>query len=453
MGQAIATLTAIMIGGFRISTLGNLFGMGDVSLGIFAVPFTVLAIIGVTNAVNLLDGLDGLAGGVSAIAATAMAVLALHTGNKPLLVMAVALVGSVLGFLRNNSYPATIFMGDTGSLFLGYCMGLFSVILVAQGDGGISAAVPLLILAVPVLDTLYVMWMRMRAGKNLFLPDNNHIHHRFLDLGVGHKFTVIIVYLFSYLLAALAGIFHNLPTYQLMALLAFAYTIIYIVAKGFSRIIGRKRQQLIRNNRSLRDTRFYRRLVAVTRFLKFGVKYLIIMALSLSIFIPSPATGETIIICTFLLLFSVVLIFLTNDRGNRFLLFVLYFDGAFVIFLMENLGRSITFLQVPLLFFSHLIFFILFLMVGIKIFIRNRTGEMLSSPIEYLILFIVISVPLFPMELTQRYHLLTVAGKSVILFAAYKLILMRQAWRNRKIIVATLFALLMVTVKGYFWGG
>jgi hypothetical protein len=113
------------------------------------------------------------------------------------------------------------------------------------------------------------------------------------------------------------------------------------------------------------------------------------------------------------------------------------------------MGRSITFFQVPLLYFSHLIFFVLFLMVGIKVFMRNRTGEMLSSPIEYLILFIVISVPLFPTEFTHRYHLMTVAGKSVILFAAYKLTLMRQARRNRKIIVATLFALLIVTVKGY----
>ena len=449
LGQVIATATAALIGGFSISSLGNLFGMGEVVLGMFAVPFTVLAVVGVTNAINLLDGLDGLAGGVSTIAAVAIGVLAFNTGNTHLLIMAVALVGAVLGFLKYNSYPASIFMGDAGSLFLGYCMGLFSVMLVAQSNGTIAAAVPLVILAVPVLDTLYVMWMRMKAGENPFLPDNKHIHHRFLDLGVGHKFTVVMVYSFTYIMAVLAWTCHNSPSYILLGMLAFVYTIIYLLLRVLSQVIVRNRQQLSTSNQSLRDTRFYRRLVEVAQNLKTGIKYLIVMALSLSVFVPSLAASETTVICILLLVLSGALVFMTNDWGNRFFLFVLYFDGAFIIYLMENLGRSTTFFTVPILFCSHLIFLILFILIGIKVFLRKRTAEMFNSPIEYLILFIIISASLLPMEFTSRYHLMTVAGKSVILFAGYKLILMRQTRRNRKIIVATLVALLVLAVKKY----
>jgi UDP-GlcNAc:undecaprenyl-phosphate GlcNAc-1-phosphate transferase len=447
MGQTIAVLTAVLIGGVMITSLGNLFGTGEIGLGIFSLPFTLLTTVGVINAINLLDGLDGLAGGVSAIAAAVIGILAYQAGNGQITAMTIALLGSVLGFLRFNSYPASIFMGDAGSLFLGYAMGLFSVMMVTLSNGTISVAVPLLILAVPVLDTLYVIWRRLKEGKNLFQPDNNHIHHRFLDLGTGHRFTVILVYLLAYTTALLAVVFHSLPTYQLLGLLAISYPLIYLLLRELCSMVEKKRQQLIRSDLSFRDMRLYRRLVWVSHHLRTGVKYLILVALSLSLFIPSVSAIETVIICSFLIILSGALVFLTNDWGNRFLLFVLYFDGAFIIYLVENMGRYIHFSHFPLNLFSHLVFLVLFLIVGAEAVLRNRIGEMISSPIDYLIFFLIVSVPLMPNDFTRQYHLLTVAGKSIILFGAYKLILMRQARRNRKVIAATLLALLVAALK------
>ena len=261
---------------------------------------------------------------------------------------------------------------------------------------------------------------------------------------------MIVVYTFSYVMAALAGIFHRLPNYRLLLLLLFAYMIVYLIIREFSRLVGRKRGQLIQSNQSLRDTRFFRRMVYFSHHLKVWLKYLIIAALSLTLFLPSPPATETRVICLILLSLTGALLFMTGRRENRFLLFILYFDGAFIIYQMENLGRAFTVLSIPVLVLSHGAFLLLFVLTGVKVFMRNRTGEMIGSPIDYLILFIVLSVPLLPMAFTSRYHLLTVAGKSVILFLAYKLILMRQARRNRKIIVATLAALLFIVVKGLF---
>ena len=446
--QIVAVLAAVLIGNICIVSLGNLFGGGDITLGIFTVPFTVLAIVGVINAVNLLDGLDGLAAGVCAIAAIAMGILAYQADNQRLFILVMALLGSVIGFLRYNSPPATIFMGDGGSLFLGYCMGFLSVMLVTESKGMIPEATPLIILAVPVVDTCFVIWTRLMAGKSPFAPDNNHIHHRFLALGVGHKLAVIMVYAFTYILAIMAVTCRHLPNWKLLVCLAVVYPLVYFALKQLSLLIGEKRQRMIRKNLSLRDARLCRRLVELSGHLRESVKYLLVAVIFLSACTPSSPGSETSAICLFLLGLSAALLFMTHDLGNRFLLFILYFDGAFIIYQMENMGRKASFSEIPFLTISHLIFLLLLIIAGIIVFIRRKSAEMASSPLEYLIFFIVITVPLLPGQFLGQHHLMSVAGKSVILFAGYKLILMRHAKRNRKIIVATLFALLVVALKG-----
>lgn len=132
LGEVLAAWVATVLGNLQINSIGNLFGGGAIELGYLSIPFTVFAIVGVINAVNLLDGLDGLAGGVTAIAACAIGLIAYLTGHNNLAVLCMALLGGVVGFLKFNSYPARIFMGDGGSLFLGYCLAVLSVQLVQQ---------------------------------------------------------------------------------------------------------------------------------------------------------------------------------------------------------------------------------------------------------------------------------------------------------------------------------
>jgi hypothetical protein len=153
-----------------------------------------------------------------------------------------------------------------------------------------------------------------------------------------------------------------------------------------------------------------------------------------------------------LLCLSLALLFLTTGSGNRSLLFMLYFDGAFLIFLMENNGRDLTVFGMPVIWLTHMLFFLLFVIAGTKLLVRRRSGQMATTPLEYLILFSVISVPLLPEWVVGHHHLLTVIGKSVILFVGYRMVLMHEAKRNRKIILATLGVLFLIVVKGLIQG-
>jgi UDP-GlcNAc:undecaprenyl-phosphate GlcNAc-1-phosphate transferase len=210
-GQIVGAVLAVSVGGLTINHLGDVFGFGEIVLPVwFGVPFTVFAIVGVINAINLLDGLDGLAAGVSLIAAISFLLLAFLIGNGPAVMLCAALIGSLLGFLRFNFYPAQIFMGDSGSLTIGYMLACLAIMLTQPGAGkiAISPATPVLILGLPILDTLWVMARRLRLRTNPFHPDKTHLHHKLLRLGFAHRTTVLILYFL--------GIFWSISAFALM---------------------------------------------------------------------------------------------------------------------------------------------------------------------------------------------------------------------------------------------
>ena len=181
----------------------------QVRLGHLAVPLTMLWIAGIMNAVNLIDGLDGLAGGVCAFALAAVFALALATGQTGLALCAAALLGAVAGFLFFNFNPASIFMGDTGSLFLGYLVAVGAV-AAAQRPGAplvLSPAV-LVILAVPLLDTTLAIARRAVRGRPLFSPDRDHLHHRLLARTSSQRRAVLILYAACAVLSAAAVVMH-----------------------------------------------------------------------------------------------------------------------------------------------------------------------------------------------------------------------------------------------------
>ncbi len=156
--------------------------------------FTLLWIVGVTNAVNLSDGLDGLAAGLSAIACAALAILAFYNGDGTTGVLLLALLGSLSGFLVFNFHPAKIFLGDCGSLFLGFMISAVSVWCVARSGAFAALAIPALTLGVPIFDTLFSMLRRFLDRRSLFAPDRSHFHHRLLDLGLPQRRAVLLIY-------------------------------------------------------------------------------------------------------------------------------------------------------------------------------------------------------------------------------------------------------------------
>jgi len=174
--------------------LSRWFGPAYISLGLWSIPITLIWIVGITNAVNLIDGLDGLAVGVSTIASVALVSLTIISQNLNAAIVAAALAGAGFGFLPYNFNPAKIFMGDTGSTFLGFVLACISIQGVMKMYALVSFVVPVLILGLPVFDTLFAIIRRVLKGKPIMSPDRGHLHHRLLDMGFSQKQTVAILY-------------------------------------------------------------------------------------------------------------------------------------------------------------------------------------------------------------------------------------------------------------------
>ena len=198
--QIVAAAIPVCIGDLQIGLFTNLNPLSDtpfVHLGILAVPVTIIWIVGITNAVNLIDGLDGLAVGVSSIAAITMLAVALLTGNMPIAITMAALAGACIGFMPYNLNPAKIFMGDTGSTFLGYMLATVSIMGLFKFYAVISFAVPFLILGLPIFDTANAIIRRVAAGRRPMSPDRGHVHHKLIDMGFNQKQAVAILYAIS----------------------------------------------------------------------------------------------------------------------------------------------------------------------------------------------------------------------------------------------------------------
>ncbi|HEX6654789.1 MAG TPA: MraY family glycosyltransferase, partial [Candidatus Limnocylindria bacterium] len=203
LGAQIVIVLAIYGLGLSIDRLDGPWG--SLELGWWSLPLTILWMVAVINAMNLIDGLDGLAAGVALIGLTAFFFVAyLHGGSSPVQVVLSAAAGGVLGFLRFNLPPSTIHMGDSGSMLLGFVLGAAAISVTQAGGHGIPPWVPLLILALPLADTLRVMVMRVLAGVPIFLPDRRHVHHRLLRRGISQRGATLLLWAVSAVLAGLA---------------------------------------------------------------------------------------------------------------------------------------------------------------------------------------------------------------------------------------------------------
>lgn len=200
--QILAASLAVVMGN-RIEILSNpnIFSSNPYwELGILSIPISVLWIVGITNAVNLIDGLDGLACGVSTISSMTMLVIALTVAEPDVALLMAALAGGCIGFLPYNLNPAKIFMGDTGSTFLGFILATVSIEGLFKSYAIISFAVPFLMLGLPIFDTCFAILRRVSHGQSPMAPDRGHIHHRLIDMGFNQKQAVAVLYVISAIL-------------------------------------------------------------------------------------------------------------------------------------------------------------------------------------------------------------------------------------------------------------
>jgi UDP-GlcNAc:undecaprenyl-phosphate GlcNAc-1-phosphate transferase len=208
-GQIIAAMIAVY-GGAKINYITNpIPGYNVIYLEHFATPISILWIVGITNTINLVDGLDGLASGVAAISASTMMFMASISGFDYILLECAVIAGSSLGFLPYNFNPAKIFMGDTGSLFLGYMLAVISILGFLKTVTLAAIIIMVLVLGIPLFDTFFAIVRRIRNKKPIMEADRGHVHHRLLAKGFTQRQTVLILYIVSILFGAAAIFFSD----------------------------------------------------------------------------------------------------------------------------------------------------------------------------------------------------------------------------------------------------
>ncbi len=236
--QIVATALLMYFSKVSLLSFGDLIGLGDLNIphvNWIVWGVTTFCVVGVINAVNLLDGLDGLAGGVTFVAFIAFGVHASFGGQQSVMLLNLALAGATLGFLRFNWSPASLFMGDAGSLCLGFSLAFMSLVLTQGDEATIRPVAALLILAVPITDTVTVMVKRILRGESPFKADQYHLHHIFMRSGMGRVRAVKIIIGISIILSGISilGTVYHIPDYYMF--LAFAlYFVFYIISSIYT---------------------------------------------------------------------------------------------------------------------------------------------------------------------------------------------------------------------------
>lgn len=189
----IAAASLVVIGGYRIESITIPY-LGLIQFGLLSYPITVFWIISITNAVNLMDGMDGLAGGIGAFASFSMGVIALISGQTGAAITSFALFGAICAFLVYNLPPAKIFMGDSGSLTLGFVLSVIPLLGISGTTSFTTLIVPVTLLIIPIMDTIVAIFRRLKAKRTIMSPDRDHLHHKLLDIGFTEKRILVLIY-------------------------------------------------------------------------------------------------------------------------------------------------------------------------------------------------------------------------------------------------------------------
>lgn len=258
--QIAASLMFVYLSDIRLLSFGDLLSFGQLNLGNLCVPITIFCTVGVINAINMIDGMDGLSGGVSLAAFVSFAVLAYINNQTELMLLSIAFSGAIIAFLRYNWHPSKLFMGDTGTTTIGFSLCFLSIAITQKDNSHVPPVAPLLILALPIADTVTIMIKRMLQGKNPFRADKYHLHHIMLRVGITKKNTVRLILFLSAGLssAALLGTVFHLPDYYLFSIFS-VYFLAYFIASFYIKDMFKLKVRSEKKRLSMEKRSFIRR--------------------------------------------------------------------------------------------------------------------------------------------------------------------------------------------------
>jgi UDP-GlcNAc:undecaprenyl-phosphate GlcNAc-1-phosphate transferase len=447
LAQVAAALVVIFYGNISLTHLGALLPENLLLPSWIAVPFTLLVIVGVTNAINLSDGLDGLAGGICLLSFCCIGYLAWLEDNTLIALLSLSFVGVIFGFLRFNTYPASLFMGDTGSQFLGFSLITASLAL-TQDDTPLSPILPFIICGFPILDTLTVMFERAATGRPLFAPDKNHFHHRLMRIGLFHTDAVFIIYIVQSILVLSAFFlrFYSewilLVGYGLFATLILGgFYLAHNIGFTFRRFVIV--DSVIKGRlKALRDQGVF--IKTVFRIVEFGVPALLF---STAFLLPDIVPGYLTFASVALIVLILAIMFFKKDWLRWIVIPVLYLLVPFVIYLGtqgNRLAGNHAFLEVS----YNLAFVVLVLFVVLTLRFTRRQQGFKATPLDFLIFFMALVAPSIAGMYAQHGQFGNIVAKTIMFFFSYKVLIGELRCSFVKLSVMTVATLIVVAIKG-----
>ena len=440
LGQLLAVVIVVTWGDVIVRTFPFI---DDHIPDYLAIPLTIFALVGITNAINLSDGLDGLAGGTSLITISIIALLAYDAGGEMVVLISMAVAGSILGFLRHNTYPARLFMGDTGSQFLGFSLGVMVIVLSQSVNSAMSPVIPLLILGLPILDTFAVMIQRLYERRSPFSPDKNHIHHKLLALGLGHYEAVFAIYLLQSTFVAVAYFMlyesDLILSVIYVVLSAFVIGIFSVAPKGGLKMGTLQAGTLANASRYVSYLHEKGLLVTVpTYFLKVMVPVLFIVPAA----IIETVSFDMSILSLLLLVMIVLSPVIKFDKGSVLEKAVIY---VLAVMTAYQLSQGLLDEQVNLIVNYLLIFVAIAFALRVR-FCRDKTFQV--TPLDYLVIVLVVVVPNLPETHIDGDYIGEMAIKLVVLFYACEALLGMKQRKWNLLHISAVASLVVMSLRG-----
>lgn len=440
IGQFIAVLAVVYYGDVYIASLPF---MDSTPLPVsFAKPFTVFAIVGMINALNVSDGLDGLAGGLSILSMSCIAYLAFLADGFVVISIIAATVGGVLGFLRYNTYPASVFMGDGGSQFLGFTLGFLAVLLTQKVNPALSPFLPVLFLGLPIVDLLAVIAQRFYYGINPFVATQHHIHHRLLELGFDHYESVVMIYLIQALFVVSSVFLSYESDWLILSLYLGACALMYLGV--FIAIHGRWRAHQQHAESGLTKAIYIVKRHKLFVMIPVGFVTLAIPLLFVLVSVCAEKVPQDLSIVSAVLSLILLIFLLGGTIGSVVLQVIIYVTAAFVAYLETNYIniQSLSLETLDLTYFIALA-------GAIGLAVRYSRGvQFRTTPMDYLVVFVVLFAGFLLHNLPEKAEIGIMAAKLVVLFYGCEFIIARAQSRRHVLSLSSFVSLTVLAWRG-----
>jgi len=454
--QILAIILFMYLGGIRLEDLGDILGTGSLELGRLAPWLTIFAMAGVINAFNMSDGLDGLAAGLAGIACLFFIPFAYAQESWIYLLILTGLFGVLLGFLRFNVQPARLFMGDAGSMFLGFSLAAAAVVLTQGEVRGVQEYQPitaLIILSLPIADTLVVMFRRLFHGQNPFKPDKKHLHHRFMDLGISYQVSVSLIYGLMFVLGLCAWLVRPWPEWvQFYSLLGF-----YILLYGGVWRMERRPANLSQDNYETFANGTARGLSSRTMAFMARHGTRIFVAVWLGFLLPAVLAGHNSGMGIF---YYIIFIFLLTgiyypwigSKKHMPIAHGLIFFAVFSILVVYSAKFAASYWFIP---YMTVLTGVAAIWTIIRVWSTPRLKTLLPGSFELLLLGAAIVSPVlvhYSLDIDESFRMFLILSFvfSIPLFMMLKAYLRRNLRSNRRFISYLMFVLLLLLVMAYF---